>query len=277
MDNSNSTQGQIEQTYGVGFIHSTESEFRPADSAGPVQKPVAAAAIRSSELLEVNSETSIQEARIGADNMMNIKTKTEEAVEVPPEILLERKVNSHSELSTATDKAQSDKIDRDDIKKEAINVQAPQTEPVSQIMNKEELEQLPETTALVEDAMLWRNNQGAEGNSEKQIDQRSALGNNAEIGIESINATPRYDLNAPPEYPDVARHKGWQGVVELEVLVLVDGSVGELKITKSSGYKVLDRSARRAVKYWLFKPEIKDGLPVESRIEFPLEFELYGH
>lgn len=61
-------------------------------------------------------------------------------------------------------------------------------------------------------------------------------------------AVPRYRDNSHPVYPQVARLKGYEGVVLLSAEIHADGQVGELRLKKSSGFVILDRSALEAVK-----------------------------
>jgi len=79
-----------------------------------------------------------------------------------------------------------------------------------------------------------------------------------------------------PKYtPDAMRAK-LQGAVELEIVVKEDGTVGEVRVTKSldraSG---LDDAAMEAAKKWLFSPGLKDGKPVATRVGLVLEFRLH--
>lgn len=80
--------------------------------------------------------------------------------------------------------------------------------------------------------------------------------------------------NPRPIYPSVAIQRGWQGVCILELEVLVDGSVGSISLIKSSGRKLLDQSAVKAVRFWKFTPATKKGKPVKSRLKVPIEFKL---
>jgi len=90
------------------------------------------------------------------------------------------------------------------------------------------------------------------------------------------SAIPRYVDNPPPKYPAVARRKGWTGTVRLLVRVDTAGSVEKLLIAQSSGFSVLDRAARRAVRLWHFVPAMKAGLPVGSEVVIPVDFRLPG-
>jgi len=55
-------------------------------------------------------------------------------------------------------------------------------------------------------------------------------------------ATPLYRINPPPEYPRLARRRGLEGTVLLDVLVDRNGRVCELRIHTSSGHPILDRN-----------------------------------
>lgn len=88
------------------------------------------------------------------------------------------------------------------------------------------------------------------------------------------SAAPRYNENNPPAYPSPARRRGYAGVVMLSVEVLADGRVGRLEIKKTSGYDLLDKSARETVKGWKFSPGKKMGTPVTMWVDVPVRFEL---
>jgi protein TonB len=89
-----------------------------------------------------------------------------------------------------------------------------------------------------------------------------------------IEAMPNYRNNPLPEYPYIARQRHWQGVVWLLVDVSSKGLVVDVDLESSSGYRVLDRAARRAVKRWQFTPATRAGLPVDSQVRIPVRFSL---
>lgn len=94
-------------------------------------------------------------------------------------------------------------------------------------------------------------------------------------GFNSVKkALPIYDKNPSPEYPLIARRRGFQGTVVLEVMVDRNGRVGELRVLKSSGYKVLDRAASASVREWMFKPAIKGNEKIEMWVRVPVCFQL---
>lgn len=87
-------------------------------------------------------------------------------------------------------------------------------------------------------------------------------------------ARPLYRSNPPPKYPAVARRRGFQGNVVLEVLVGPVGNVIELHVLFSSGYPILDRAAKSSVKNWIFEPGMIGQQKVEMWVRVPIRFEL---
>lgn len=89
-----------------------------------------------------------------------------------------------------------------------------------------------------------------------------------------VEAVPNYRSNPLPEYPYLARQKHWEGVVWLLVDVATDGSVDDLRVEKSCGHRILDRTARRTVSRWQFSPATRAGLAVTSQVRIPIRFRL---
>lgn len=58
--------------------------------------------------------------------------------------------------------------------------------------------------------------------------------------------------NPPPDYPPVARRRGWQGTVVLALEVDAAGAVVRVEVRGSSGHAVLDAAAVAAVRDWRF-------------------------
>lgn len=87
-------------------------------------------------------------------------------------------------------------------------------------------------------------------------------------------ATPLYHLNPPPKYPQIAKKRGYQGTVLLNVLVEDDGKVGDLEIYQTSGYSILDRSAQKSVQKWIFSPGKKGAKEVAMWVRVPVRFQL---
>ncbi len=87
-------------------------------------------------------------------------------------------------------------------------------------------------------------------------------------------ASPLYRKNPPPVYPRVARRRGHQGTVSLEVLVDRNGSVKDLRVLQSSGYAALDDAALASVKDWIFEPGTRGNQCVEMWVKLPVRFQL---
>ena len=63
------------------------------------------------------------------------------------------------------------------------------------------------------------------------------------------------------------------GVVELRVLVGIDGHARQVTIAKSDPPGVFDTEAVDAAKRSYYAPQMKDGRPVEGWITVPMRFE----
>lgn len=87
-------------------------------------------------------------------------------------------------------------------------------------------------------------------------------------------ARPLYKENPAPRYPRIARRRGYQGTVILEVLVNRNGKVGDVRVFRSSGYSVLDRAATESVKEWVFQPGKRGKQTVDMWVRIPVRFQL---
>jgi TonB family protein len=76
-----------------------------------------------------------------------------------------------------------------------------------------------------------------------------------------------------PQYTREAMRAKLQGTVELDVIILADGTVGAARVTKGLGFG-LDEAALAAARYWLFEPASLNGQPVPARVTLQLEFRL---
>jgi periplasmic protein TonB len=98
----------------------------------------------------------------------------------------------------------------------------------------------------------------------------------AAVGAQQ-NATtmPVLVKDVKPEYTREAREARIQGNVMLDAVVLKDGTVGDVTVTKSLDKEHgLDDQAVKAMKQWQFKPGTKDGKPADVRISVEMSFTL---
>ncbi len=83
-----------------------------------------------------------------------------------------------------------------------------------------------------------------------------------------------YKNNPPPEYPEAAADRGWEGRVLMKVHVSADGQPTSVQVTKSSGHDVLDDEAVRTVKKWAFAPAKRGSTPIDGWVTVPITFNL---
>ena len=84
---------------------------------------------------------------------------------------------------------------------------------------------------------------------------------------------PRLLHEERPHYTEEARRHGITGNLLLEIVVLSDGSVGDVTILRRLGAG-LDEQATRAVRQWRFAPAHRLGAPVDVIVEVAVEFAL---
>lgn len=135
------------------------------------------------------------------------------------------------------------------------NIKTPSiTEPVSNILaeKKENVDNRPSTTEVKHETI----------NPIQVMDTVSE------------DAYPDYRNNPKPVYPLIARRKGYEGTVMLNVYVLENGSVGEIGMDKSSTHKILDEAAIKAVNKWSFIPGKKNGTVSAGWVKIPIKFQL---
>lgn len=89
----------------------------------------------------------------------------------------------------------------------------------------------------------------------------------------SISATYAA-TNRKPDYPALSRRYEEQGTVVLRIFVKADGTAGAVEIKSSSGYPLLDNSAKSTVQTWRFNPATSDGKPIAEWYQVSIPFKL---
>lgn len=92
------------------------------------------------------------------------------------------------------------------------------------------------------------------------------------LGQEGVVA-PVLVHEVKPQYTDDAKARRVQGSAEVTAVVLSDGTVGDVRVTKSLDTE-LDQQAVKAAKQWTFKPGTKDGKAVDVEVNIELTFTL---
>lgn len=86
---------------------------------------------------------------------------------------------------------------------------------------------------------------------------------------------PQPTKQVKAEYTSEAMQNRIEGKVGLEVVVLADGKVGDVKVSESLDTVYgLDKNAVAAMKQWEFKPGVKDGKAVAVRVHVQMTFSL---
>ncbi len=88
----------------------------------------------------------------------------------------------------------------------------------------------------------------------KGMPERSGRGDDSvtldtdEFKFISYNRWLKIKVESVLKYPEVAALSGYQGTLFIRFDIMKDGSLGELEILKSSGYKILDDEALRSIR-----------------------------
>ncbi|NQZ08523.1 MAG: energy transducer TonB [Algicola sp.] len=92
---------------------------------------------------------------------------------------------------------------------------------------------------------------------------------------QSLPVVKEARFRAPPQspvYPRLALRRRQQGEAWVKALVNARGETQQVKLSRSSGFDSLDRSALAAVSKWLFAAAQIDGKPVTAWVEVPVDF-----
>ena len=91
--------------------------------------------------------------------------------------------------------------------------------------------------------------------------------------ISALTIPPKPIRKVDPVYPPELKRQRVESEVLLTIVVLEDGSVGDIRVRKM-GSPAFAEAAAKAVKQWKFEPGYKDGKPVRSLVRLPLSFNL---
>jgi protein TonB len=83
-------------------------------------------------------------------------------------------------------------------------------------------------------------------------------------GPSRVDAVADFNTCAKPDYPRSSQRNEEQGVSTISFLIGVDGRVMDSKLSKSSGFRDLDKAAQSALGKCRFKPAMIDGKPEQA-------------
>lgn len=93
------------------------------------------------------------------------------------------------------------------------------------------------------------------------------------VDFDKLDKKPEARVQSPPSYPFEMKRQGIEGRVVLEFLVNSDGTVSD-PFEKSSTHREFVKPAIDAVLKWKFKPGMKNGKAVSTRMQIPIGFKL---
>jgi protein TonB len=94
----------------------------------------------------------------------------------------------------------------------------------------------------------------------------------ANVGTPKEVSSVEYIREPAAKYPSAARALKQRGTVMLRALIDVEGRAREVKVHRSSGFKLLDDAARNAVFTAIFKPYAENGRSIRVYVLIPIEF-----
>jgi protein TonB len=94
------------------------------------------------------------------------------------------------------------------------------------------------------------------------------------MGPSSIDVGLMPMVRIQPEYPLEARRQKLEGWVKVEMTVLENGSVTNVKIRDAKPAGVFDQAVLKAVAQWKFRPSTVDGKPARGKAVQTLRFNL---
>jgi len=83
---------------------------------------------------------------------------------------------------------------------------------------------------------------------------------------------PKKVKHVPPVYPDYAQKARIQGVVILECTISPRGQVQDVRVLR--GIPVLDQAAVEAVRQWVYRPTLVNGVPTPVLMTVTVNFKL---
>jgi TonB family protein len=102
--------------------------------------------------------------------------------------------------------------------------------------------------------------------SQPQAPQRIRVGGN-------IRA-PRKEIDVRPVYPAAMRAAGREGIVPIQAIIGVDGSVSSVRVLTAQVHPDFAIAAADAVRQWRFSPTLLNGAPVEVVMTVSVAFKL---
>ena len=156
-------------------------------------------------------------------------------------------------------------------------IQQPPSQPLSEVKPKVETLAPSISTAVVSvpDTSLPTSNKATSNTVQPSVQIYPQVSpSTSTVSVMPPQFGAAYLNNPKPAYPPSARRMGMEGVVTLKVLVSREGRAVKIDISRSSGYKLLDKAAAEAIKNWRFVPARQGDTPIEEWVLVPIAFRL---
>ncbi len=147
-------------------------------------------------------------------------------------------------------------------------IKPPKPEP-KKIKKKKIVTQAPSTKQVFTKPKATKKN--IKPNPPKVIPKEAASPLPVPVKKPAVFVSPKPSYQPKPKYPAIARRRGVEGSVILEIFVANDGRVTQAMVIESSGSSALDRAALKTIKTWRFPPSQFNSLSsYKQAIEFRL-------
>jgi protein TonB len=83
-------------------------------------------------------------------------------------------------------------------------------------------------------------------------------------------------LRVEPIYPTIAMMRKIGGWVDVEYIVMPDGTVAQARVVASQPKGMFEKSALRAINKWKFKPRVVNGQPVPREVTQRINFNVFN-
>ena len=143
-----------------------------------------------------------------------------------------------------------------------------QESPVTEVLLAEATVSIPVAKA----APIKKATQTSQVSSKPSVLNEKRTTSGPDVLSQQEHAQPAHILNPRPDYPITLRQRGIEGTVWLRVRVDRSGLPEQIILFKTSGYRLFDEAALRAVARWRFRPARSNGQHIASWVEFPVRF-----
>jgi protein TonB len=94
----------------------------------------------------------------------------------------------------------------------------------------------------------------------------------AEYDASEVDSPPKLVRQMPVTYPSDAKRNNVEGRVVVRVLIGIKGKAEKMEIVESEPEGVFDENVMKSLKYWQFRPGIKEGDLVATWVKVPFTF-----